>query len=142
MTPDHIGAQALEFGTQTVLVVYTDKGAQHTPFTSNLFADSRAIDRVLAERFFPAAFEHGLSPGEGIWVLFDQNGAVLRTGQESFEPAKLIPILESRYPGIKSNQMTVTPVVDANMRPVGGSSGGELHLCSVWLDPGSPLPGA
>ena len=51
VTPDHVGAQALDFGTQTVLVVYTDKGAQHIPFTSNLFADSRAIDRALAERF-------------------------------------------------------------------------------------------
>ena len=141
MTPDHVGAQALDFGTQTVLVVYTDKGAQHIPFTSNLFGDSRVIDRALAERFFPAAFEHGVSTGEGIWVLFDRSGVVLRTGQESFEPTELIPILELRYPGIKSNQMTVTPVVDANMQPVTNPSGGALHLCSVWLDEDSPPPG-
>lgn len=142
MKPDHVGAQALDFGTQTVLVVYTDKGAQHIPFSSKLFPDSRVIDRALAERFFPSAFEHGVSAGEGIWVLLDRDGTVLRTGQESFEPAKLISILESRYPGIKATEMTVTPVVDAQMLPVKTSSGGELHLHSVWLDAGSPLPGA
>lgn len=142
MKPEHVGAQALDFGSQTVLVVYTDKGARHIPFTSSLFPDSRIIDRALAERFFPSAFEHGVSAGEGIWVLFDRNGKVLRTGQEAFEPAQLIPILEARYPGIKSNDMTVTPVVDANMQPIKDRAGGGLKLYSVWLDEGSPLPGA
>jgi beta-lactamase regulating signal transducer with metallopeptidase domain len=145
MTPEtigYVGAQTLDFGVQTVLVVYSEKSAQHIPFTSKLFPDSRLIDRALAERFFPSAIEHGVSTGEGIWVLLDRDGTVLRTGQESFEPAKLIPILESRYPGIKATEMTVTPVVDANMQPVKIPSGGELHLYSVWLDVGSPRPGA
>ena len=145
MTPEtmgYVGAQSLDFGTQTVLVVYTEKSAQHIPFTSNLFPDSRVIDRTLTERFFPSAIEHGVSAGEGIWVLFDRDGTVLRTGQEWFEPAKLIAILELRYPGMKATEMTVTPVVDTNMQPVKIPSGGTLQLYSVWLDVGSSLPGA
>jgi beta-lactamase regulating signal transducer with metallopeptidase domain len=145
LTPDtvgYVGEQGLDFGTNVILVVYTERGAQHFPFTSNLFPNSRMIDRALAERFFPTAVERGVPAGEGIWVLFDRDGAVLRTGQESFDPDKLTHILESRYPGIKASDMTVTPVVDANMQPVKTASGGELHLHSVWLDVGSPLPGA
>lgn len=138
----YIGEQGIDTGTNRILVVYTEKGAQHIPFTSNLFADSRMIDRAIAERFFPRAFKQGVSPGEGIWVLFDHDGAVLRTGQESFDPSQLNHILESRYPGIKASDMTVTPVVDADWRRIRNNSGDELHLHSVWLDAGSPLPGA
>jgi hypothetical protein len=38
--------------------------------------------------------------------------------------------------------MTVTPVVDAKLQPISIASGGKLQLHSVWLDAGSPLPGA
>ena len=144
-TPDavgYVGAQGIDFGTNQIIVVYAEPGAQHIPFTSNVFVDSQAIDRKLTEHFFPSAFQRGVSAGEGIWVLFDRDGAVLRTGQESFDPANLTRMLEARYRGIKVSTMTVTPVADASMRPVKSASGGELQLHSVWLDAGSPLPGA
>jgi hypothetical protein len=145
LTPDAVGpvgVQGMEFGNQAILAVYTERNDQPIAFASKVFPDSRMIDKALAERFFPGAFKHGVSAGEGIWVLFDRDGAVLRTGQESFDPAKLIPILESRYPRIKASESTVTPVVDATLQPVKMPSGGALQLYSVWLDPGSPLPGA
>ena len=138
----YIGEHVIDFGSNRILVVYTEKGAQRIPFTSNVFGDSRMIDRAIAERFFPRAFKQGVSLGEGIWVLFDHDGAVLRTGQESFDPSQLNHILESRFPGIKASDMTVTPVVDADWRRIRNNSGDELHLHSVWLDAGSPLPGA
>jgi BlaR1 peptidase M56 len=143
LTPDavgYVGTQAIDFGNNTILVVYSEKDAQHIPFTSRLFPDSRSIDRALTERFFPSAFEHGVPAGEGIWVLFDHAGTVLRTGQEPFDPANLTRMLESRYPGIKANEMTVTPVVDAAMQPVKTASGGPLQLHSVWLDAASGAP--
>jgi hypothetical protein len=144
LTPDAVGpmgVQGLEFANQTILVVYTERNDQQIPSSSNVFPDSRTIDRALTERFFPGVFDHGTAAGEGIWVLFDRQGAVLRTGQESFDPTKLIPLLESRYPGIKASEMTVTPVVDSNMHPIKILSGGELELYSVWLDVGSSQPG-
>lgn len=144
LTPEAVGpmgVQSLEFPKQTVLVAYTERNDSHKPSTSNVFPDSRMIDRALAKRFFPGAVEQGVAAGEGIWVLFDRDGTVLRTGQESFNPDKLIPLLELRYPGIKATEMTVTPVVDANLHPK-IPAGGELQLWSVWLDEGSPRPGA
>jgi hypothetical protein len=140
-TVGYVGVQGIELGAKTILVVYTEPGTQHIPFTSQVFPDSRLIDRALTAHFFPNAFERGVSADEGIWVLFDREGTVLRTGQESFDPRNLTHMLEARYPGIKVSDVTITPVVDANMQPIKSVSGGELQLHSAWLDAGSPLPG-
>ena len=54
---------------------------------------------------------------------------------------KIAPSLEARYAGIKTREVTVTPVVDSNNQPVADADGREIHLTSVWLAPDSPAPG-
>ncbi len=135
-----VGRQGIRTPANTIIVIYAER--QDRPDTSRLFPDLRAIDRALTERYFPQAFEHGVATGEGIWILFDHDGSVLRTGDESIQPTSLSRMLESRYPGIKVSAMTTTPVISANGYPVKNASGADLQLYSLWLAANSPLPGA
>jgi hypothetical protein len=107
-----------------------------------LFPDTSAVDRAIVTRFFPDAMEHGVAAGEGLWVLFDRDGNVLRTGREPFEPSNLNKMLEARYRGITISTVTVTPVTREDAQHVKNASGEDLQLHSLWLDSGSPLPSA
>ena len=130
-----IAVQGIETKANTVLVVFSyrkDPRSNYPP--ARLFPNTSVVDRAIVARFFPDAIEHGVAAGEGMWVLFDHDGNVLRTGREPFEPQDLGNMLESRYRGIKISTITVTPVT----RP----SGTELQLHSLWLDSASPLPSA
>jgi hypothetical protein len=55
----------------------------------------------LMEHYFPGAFGSA-NADQRPWILFDQLGAVLRTGTaDSNRTSKLEPYLEQRFPGIK-----------------------------------------
>ena len=93
---------------------------------------SRELDRALVRRLFPQVFAQGTSGSEELWILFDHEGRVLRTGEEHFQAEHLRTLLEKRYPGIRTIDMTVTPVSNSRGRP--------LQLSCVWLSSDSPLP--
>lgn len=122
----YIGVARIQLSLNTVLVVF---GAR----------DSRQLDHALVERHFPQALIEGLPAGQSIWILFDHAGQVLRSGQESVIAATLRKTLETRYPGIRTEAMTVTPVLGK-----AGAGHKELHaslqLYCIWLAADSPLP--
>jgi hypothetical protein len=106
-----------------------------------LFAitDSHELDRALVERFFPKVLKEGVPSGEGIWMLFDHEGRVLRTGEEHLEPQNLRRMLELRYPGIQTASAGNFPVVGRDGRPLKiRQSFVRLHC--VWLAIGSVVP--
>jgi hypothetical protein len=124
----YIGVERIQLPLNTVLVVFGGR-------------DSRDLDRALVERFFPKVLVQGGSPNEAMWILFDHEGRALRTGEEHFDPAKLRKILEARYPGIRTSDMTVTPILARDGRPIRSSSHEAIQLYCVWLVADSPVPG-
>jgi hypothetical protein len=73
-------------------------------------------------------------------VLLDRDGHVLRSGQETVKASDWNRTLESRFPGIKTQGITVTPITNDAGEPLFDEAGGELQLHSVWLAAGSPQP--
>ena len=123
----YVAAASIETPANTVFVVFGGLG-------------SRQLDRSLVQRYFPQLLSKGAPPNEGIWILFDHDGRVLQTGQEHFAPATLRNVLESRYPGIRTADMTATAVVGADGRPLKDPRGQPVQLTCVWLASDSPLP--
>jgi beta-lactamase regulating signal transducer with metallopeptidase domain len=110
-------------------------------FVSKLFPDTRAIDRQVFEYYFDAATRDAIPAGESPWMLLDRNGHVLRTGVRSMTDADGFPTwLASQYPGVQSQEMTVTPLTDPEGNAIEDLGGNDLNLFSVWLAPGSPAP--
>ncbi len=102
--------------------------------------DSRDLDRALVERFFPNALTQRAPANHRLWILFDHEGRVLRTGEETTSPEKLRQALEARFPGIRTTDMTSSPVFGRNNLPLEDSSHHPLELDCVWLAAGSALP--
>jgi hypothetical protein len=123
----YIGAATIHLPANTVLVVFAGVG-------------SRNVDRALVQRFFPQVFEKENPLSDGIWILLDHEGRVLRTGQENFKSGRLRQILEKRYPGIRTSDMTATPVVGRDGQTIRDLLGQPFELYCVWLAAGSPLP--
>jgi hypothetical protein len=123
----YVAAATIPTPANTVLVVFGGTG-------------SRQLDRRLVERFFPQVLSQGAPLNAGIWILFDHDGHVLRTGEEQFAPGSLRGVLEHRYPGIRTSDLTATPVVGAEGRPLKDPRGRPLQLTCVWLASDSPLP--
>jgi hypothetical protein len=123
----YIGAASIHLPANTVLVVFAGVG-------------SRNVDRALVQRFFPQVLEKGAELSQGIWILLDHQGRVLQTGQEHFKSRRLGQILEERYPGIRTSDMTVTPVVGPDGPTIRDMLGQPFQLYCVWLAAGSPLP--
>ena len=82
----------------------------------------------------------GVSTQTRLWVLFDSEGKVVRTGTDTSRPAALTGVLETEYPGINTEFIITSPVTNEQMQEVKTSSGEPLQLFSVWLRKGSPLP--
>ena len=82
----------------------------------------------------------GAQLSQGIWILLDHEGRVLRTGQEHFKSGHLRQILEKRYPGIRTSDMTATPVLGRDGQTIRDMLGQPFQLYCVWLVAGSPLP--
>jgi hypothetical protein len=114
-----------------------------TPFVSNMVRtpDTRAIDRLLATRYFPESLRRGVAADERLWVLFDSDGQVLRTGDEKGGGSTPITsVLTSRYPGIETQYVTVTPVTNEKLEILKDAGSRPVQLYSVWLKKGSPSP--
>lgn len=138
-----IAVQGIESKENTMLVVFSYRKGPNTGYPpAGLFSDTSDIDRAIVARFFPDAMQRGVAAGEGLWVLFDPEGNILRTGCEPFAPNTLEQMLESRYRGIEISAITVTPVTRDDAQQVKNASGEDLQLHSLWLDPASPLPSA
>ncbi len=136
----NMGMQSPANPAHKVLIVYTERTTPGKRFVSHLFPDTRALDREIFRRYFPQAAKQGVPAGVGLWVLLDREGHVLRIGQESLIPRGLNQTIEARFPGIKTEGITVTPITDDAGEPVLDGAGKELQLHSVWLAPNSPLP--
>jgi len=139
----YVGAMRVQFpgdSGRALLVAYTEQPQSGKPFVSHLYPDTRAVDREIFRRYFPDSFQNGVPAGQKPWVLFDREGHVLRSGQETVEPDQLNRMLEKRFAGIRTEGITVTAITDDSGAPVRDTGGNNLQLNSVWLAPGSPAP--
>lgn len=127
---------------QVVWVTFTQRKRPNAPQPTNVLRgrDTRSIDRSLVQHYFPEALQGGVSTQVRLWVLFDSEGNVVRTGTDSSRPAALTGVLEKEYPGITPEFINASPVMNEQMQEVKTSSGEPLQLFSVWLRKGSPLP--
>jgi hypothetical protein len=140
----YAGAMAMQSPTdpaQKVLAVYTEQRGDEKRFVSRLFTDTRSLDRDIYQQQFPRLAKNGVPKGTSLWVLIDREGHVLRSGQEPMAYDKIAATLEARFAGIKTREVTVTPLYDAGNEPVADAEGRDVHLTSVWLAPDSPPPG-
>jgi beta-lactamase regulating signal transducer with metallopeptidase domain len=138
----NMGMRSPNDPSKVLLVVYTELAKPGETFVSRVAPDTRAVDRAIFDRYFSATAKKGVPAGEGLWVLLDHEGHVLRSGQEPISPPQWNRTLESRFPGIRTEGITVTPITDAENKPIKDRGGKDLHLHSVWLAPDSPPPAA
>jgi hypothetical protein len=126
--------------THKVLAVYTEHKNADERFVSRLFTDTRSLDRDIYVGFFPNLVKNGVPIDTNPWVLIDREGHVLRSGVEETAHDQIAPTLKARFPGISTQEVTVTPLFDGSNQPVSDGKGREVQLTSVWLAPGSPRP--
>ncbi len=136
----NMGMQSPANPQHVVLVVYTERKTPGKRFVSHVFPDTRAVDREIYRRYFPQAAKNGVPAGQSLWVLLDPAGHVVRSGQETVDTSKWNQALETRFPGIKTQGITLTPITDDSGEPLLDAGGKELQLNSVWLSPDSALP--
>ena len=137
-----MGMQSPSDPALKVLAIYTEKKVGDERFVSRLFTNTRALDREIFTQHFPHLASSG-PPGDAhLWVLLDRDGHVLRSGQEPIAYDRIAPTLEERFNGIKTREVTVTPIIDESNQPVSDGQGRDVQLTSVWLAPGSPAPGS
>jgi beta-lactamase regulating signal transducer with metallopeptidase domain len=136
----NMGMRSPKDPSKLLLIVYTEQATPGVPFVSKVAPDTRAQDRAIFARYFAAASRDGVPAGDSLWVLLDREGNVLRSGQEPTAPSHWNREIESRFPGISTQGLTVTPITDAENKPIKDLGGKNLQLHSVWLAPGSPPP--
>ena len=102
--------------------------------------DSRQLDYALVQRFFPEALMSPSAVTGTLWILFDHEGRVLKTGQEPTPSADLLRVLHRRYPAIQVSETAVTTVIGSDGHPIQRSSQETLQMSSFWLAAGSPTP--
>ena len=136
----NMGVQSPDNPKHVVLVVFTERKTAGKRFVSHVFPDSRTVDREIFRRYFPLAATSRIPAGQRPWVLLDREGHVLRSGQEPVESSAWNRTLESRFSGIKTQGITVTPITDDAGEPVQDSAGQEVQLICAWLAPDSPKP--
>ena len=139
----YVGAMVMQSPTtpnRTVLVVYTERKALGQAFVSALVPDTHAIDRAIFKEHFSSTLQKGVPAGQRPWILCDRTGRIVRSGIEELDPSALNRTLESRYAGIKTEEITITPVTDEAGEHVLDADGNAVQLASVWLASDSPLP--
>jgi len=136
----NMGMRSPHDPNKRMLMVFTERATPGVPFVSRVAADTRAVDRAIFDRYFPAAAKGGVPAGENLWVLLNRAGNVLRSGEEPIDPPRWNRMLESRFSGIRTEGLTVTPITDGAGKPLQDRGGKNLQLHSVWLAPDSPLP--
>jgi hypothetical protein len=135
-----MGMQSPKDANHKLLVIYTERRTPGVRFMSKLAPDTRAVDREIFNRRFADDAKRGMPAGARPWVLLDRQGNVLRSGVEPVEPKQLNATLDARFAGIKTREITLTPIVDEKNEPLKDSAGKPLHMFSVWLAPESPPP--
>lgn len=98
------------------------------------------LDRELVDRLFPKLLDSKPPANEQIWILFDHEGKVVKRGEETVDPSRLVETLQRRYPEIHTAEVTLTSVVKRDGRPLEDADGNAVQLESVWLAARSPLP--
>jgi hypothetical protein len=139
----YLGAMGMQSPTDAgrkLLVIYTEKRTPGVRFRSKLAPDTRELDRRLFHRNFPEAAKQDVPADARPWLLLDRQGNVLRSGVEPLNPKEVNALLESRFAGIKTREITLTALVDERDEPLKDAGGKDLHMFSVWLAPESPLP--
>jgi hypothetical protein len=137
----YVGNMAMRIvagSSKAVLVAYTEKSKAGERFFSQLFPDTRKQDRELFAQQFPDA-KKPVAAGQQPWLLIDRAGVVLRRGIEATAP-EFHRVLERRYEGIGTREVTMTALTNDAGEPLVDAAGHEVHLLSVWLAPGSPAP--
>jgi beta-lactamase regulating signal transducer with metallopeptidase domain len=140
----YLGAMGMQSPTDAdrkLLVIFTEKRTPGVRFRSKLAPDTRELDRRLFRRNFPEVATQGVPADARPWLLLDRQGNVLRSGVEPSNPKEMNALLESRFAGIRTREITLTALVDERDEPMKDAGGKDLHLFSVWLAPESPLPG-
>jgi beta-lactamase regulating signal transducer with metallopeptidase domain len=143
LTPDkvpYLGAMTIQIAQgsdKQVLMVYTEKQVPGVRFVSRLFPDTRAADREIYRQTFPAGQK--IPKGQSPWVLLDRSGKVLRSGVEKIVPKTWLGPFQQRYE-VRTQEFTVTPIIDEKGKPLLDLGGKEVQLNSIWLAPGSPSP--
>jgi beta-lactamase regulating signal transducer with metallopeptidase domain len=124
------------------LAAYTEAPSKSGErFVSTLLPDTRAVDRAVFEQHFDVRIRGAIPAGQSPWLLLDRSGHVLRTGVEPMNDGRVfLDWLAARYPDIKSQEMTVTPLTDRDGKPIQDLSGNPVNLVSVWLASGSANP--
>ena len=146
LTPDavpYVGVMGMRSPTdpaKSVLMLFTERATPGKRFVSHVAPDTSEVDREIYWLYFPAAVKNGVRAGEAPWVLLDRAGHVLRSGQEPVDASGWNRTLENRYPGIRTEGITVTPLIDDKGEAIADRAGKGLQLHSVWLAPGSPPP--
>jgi beta-lactamase regulating signal transducer with metallopeptidase domain len=135
-----MGMQSPSNPDRKVLVIYTEPRVPGEKFFPKLAPDTRAVDRNLYREYFGDAVKSGVAGGARPWVLLDRQGRVIRSGVEAVNPKDLNDMLERRFAGIQTQEITLTPVVDDRNEPQLDQAGKPLQLFSVWLAPDSALP--
>jgi len=139
----YVGAMGMQSPTDPLhrlLIAYTERTTPGKRFVSSITPDTRAVDRELFQRYFPVAARDGVPAGQSPWILLDRTGHVLRRGVEAVNPRSWNQALEARFPGIRTEGITVTAVTNDAEEPVLDAAGKELQLHSVWLAPDSAPP--
>ena len=121
-----------------VVIAYTERGKAGDDFVSEMFPDTRKLDRELFAQEFPEA-RSGIAAGENPWMLLDRRGAMLRKGIEPITP-QWEKTLEKRFAGIETREMTVTGLSNEAGETLRDVAGKNVHLHLIWLAPESPLP--
>ena len=133
----YVGAMNMQMAKdKLVVMVYTERVRPGEKFESKVFPDTRKQDRELFEAQFVSAT---IPAGHNPWVLLDRSGKVLRRGLEVTD-GPWHEILERRFAGIDTREVTATPLTMSSGEPMRDAGGREVHLLSVWLAPGSALP--
>lgn len=139
----YVGAMRLQSPKNSahwVNVIYTERTTPGQRFVSHVFPETLALDRQIFRRYFPEAAKNGVAAGLNPWVLLDREGHVLRNGQDVADAQGWNKGMESRFAGIRTQEITVTAITDDAGQPVNDAAGQALQLISVWLAPDSPLP--
>lgn len=134
----YVGLQGVVSPTtgQTILVAFTERGESGVPSPSLIGTDdTRDIDRSLAERYFPDALGGSVDSSVRLWILFDSEGHVLRSGREPRSQEPIEHVLQTRFPGIETQFVTNTFIFDRTARLIRDRAGEPVSLTCVWLAP-------
>lgn len=100
----------------------------------------KSLDRELIDHLFPKLLDSKPLANDQIWILFDHEGKVVKQGEETMDLSRLSEMLEARYPGIHTAEVTLTSVVRRDGRPLEDADGNAVQLECVWLAARSLLP--